>query len=483
MDEFDSLAPIEAEVLVATCDASGSMIYRNRSWIRSLGDDPDPWVRFPAPDSAEARKLLDRALRGEVLTNQLFLPVPAGTGSPKPVLLHFIPSVPATAGRPGPSAVTISGEVLAQPESWTASQAERHRMETLGRMTMGMAHDFNNLLSAVLGHVDLMRLSFASAGDACGLGEHVATIERAARDGASLIEKVQRYIRQEHQAAYQPVDLSSLVRDCVSLTRPYWYNEPRRQGIEIVVRQDLGPVPPVLGSASELRDVVVNLVLNAVQAMPQGGTLRFETRVDADRVSCSVIDSGIGMSEAVRARIFEPLFTTKGNLGNGMGLAVAHGVILEHGGSFTVESAPDKGSRFTFAIPRAPDVVDDQGPEPPATATSAARILVVDDEAMVRTVLRRLLTLRGHTVDEAESGAEGLTRSAGARYDLVITDQGMPGMSGREMASLMKARDPRTPIVLLTGDTHTGTADGTVDRVLTKPFRIEEIEAAIRQLV
>ena len=482
MVDFESFAPAEAELLVAACDESGRFVYRNRAWVRLLGEDEDPWSKFTDQDAGDVRKMLARAIRGEVLTNQLFLVSASTAGNTKPVLLHLLPARPSAGGFSGPGPVTLSGEILAQPDSWTASQTERHRMETLGRMTMGMAHDFNNLLSAILGHVDLMRISFSTSGDACGMSEHVGTIERAARDGASLIDKVQRYIRQEQQATHAPVDLPALVRDCISLTRPYWYNEPRRQGIDITVEQDLPDVPPVMGSAAELRDVIVNLILNAVQAMPQGGRLSFRTGLDSDRVLFSVGDTGVGMTEAVRARIFEPLFTTKGNLGNGMGLAVANGVIMEHGGSIVVDSIPGVGSKFTVLMPAVEIQEKSSAESTDRDGPRSVRVLVVDDEQMVRTVLRRLLTLRGHQVEEAASGAEGLERLEGSPFDVVITDQGMPSMSGREFARVLRERRPGLPVILLTGDTHTGPVDDTIDLVLTKPFRIEEVDAAIHQL-
>lgn len=248
------------------------------------------------------------------------------------------------------------------------------------------------------------------------------------------------------------------------------------------MEQDLKDVPPVMGSAAELRDVIVNLILNAVQAMPQGGRLSFGTGLDSGRVLCTVGDTGVGMTEAVRARIFEPLFTTKGNLGNGMGLAVANGVIMEHEGSIVVDSIPGVGSRFTLLLPAVETEDKPSAESNEQDGPRSVRVLVVDDEQMVRTVLRRLLTLRGHHVEEASSGAEGLDRLDSSPFDVVITDQGMPSMSGREFARVLRERRPDLPVILLTGDTHTGPIDATIDLVLTKPFRIEEVDAAIHQL-
>lgn len=479
----DTFAPVEAELLVATVTVDGAMAFRNRAWVRMLGVSSDPWDCFDTPDAAEAAALLGRARKGELLTNQLFLVPLHGFDAPKPLLLHFFPVEPAVPGksRRTPTPVVITGEWLVQPESWTGTQTERHRMEILGRMTMGMAHDFNNLLSAILGHVDLMRASLGNGPEAAA--EHVDTIERAARDGASLIEKVQRYIRQEKQAAYGAVDIPGLIQDCITLTRPYWYNEPRRQGIEITVEQHLEDVPTVMGSAAELRDVIVNMVLNAVQAMPHGGIMTFRTWSVNQRVFWSVADTGTGMSESVQTRIFEPMFTTKGDRGNGMGLAVANGVVQEHGGAITVISHLGRGTRFTVDLPAAADVPPPDRESTGSRTTRTAHVLVVDDEAMVRTVLRRLLGLRGHQVDEASSGAEALDLLTKGQFDVVITDQGMPAMNGREFARHARQAWPDLPIILLSGDTHVGEPDEIIQAVLSKPFRIDEVDGAIQRLI
>jgi signal transduction histidine kinase len=474
----DPLAGQITELYVATMGTDGRAVYRNRPWIRLLGDSDEPWSRLDPPDALAAAGNVRDAAAGSLVTGQLFL-VSSG-GRPVPLLLHFQP-VRSPDDPDQVVAVAVSGELLVQPESWSSAQTERHRMETLGRMTMGMAHDFNNLLSAILGHTELLRIA-ADRLETGSVEEHVSTIERAARDGASLVERIQRYIRQEQQSSYVPLDVAGLIRDGISLTRPYWYNEPRRQGIEIRVETVLTDVPPVLGSAAELRDVLVNLILNAVQAMPDGGSLRFETFCDGDRTGFRVGDTGVGMTAAVREHIFEPLFTTKGDAGSGMGLAVTYGIVREHGGSVSVESDAGAGTVFSLSFPAAPIPAAPEEPDRADGVARTFRLLVVDDEAMVRSVLRRLLVLRGHDVTEAASGAEGLDLAGAREFDLVITDQGMPGMSGREFAAELRRRGATLPVVLLSGDTHAGSPDETIGAVLSKPFRIEEVESTIRRL-
>jgi len=399
---------------------------------------------------------------------------------PTPVLLHFVP-VPM-AVEDGRHGVAISGEILTEPTSWTEGQTQRHRMETLGRMTMGMAHDFNNLLSGILGHIELWRLE--SPPDE-SQEHHLTTIEKAAASGADLIARIQRYIRQEAQSVFEPIDLNSLIEDCIQFTRPYWYNEPRRQGIDIEVSLTKADLPPIDGSRAELRDVFVNLILNAIHALPAGGTITFTTQLDGSEAVVRVADSGTGMPDHVRARVFEPLFSTKGEQGNGMGLAVAAGTMREHGGSISVDSDPGIGTTFTLRFPAAldeEDQLDSHHEEASDEPVKARSILVVDDEDMVRNVVCRLLRVRGHAAFGVSSGQEALEALDKDPYDLVLTDQGMPGMTGRELARQIRKVLPDMPIMLLTGDTELAVNPAEIDRVLTKPFRIDDVESAIGSL-
>jgi signal transduction histidine kinase len=473
------MPPIDPELLAATFSADGSPRFRNRAWERVLGRTSDPWSTLEEDDRVRATELVQEAGRGELATGQLFL-LPGPPGMPeRPVLLSFLP---AHGDAPDSiAAVVVTGEVLEQPDSWTESQTDRHRMETLGRMTMGIAHDFNNLLSGILGHAELMQGALGRSIDIEALEEHVQTIQRAANDGGALIRKIQQYIRQEKETSFAPVDLPGLVQDCIVLTRPYWYNEPRRQGIAISVEQDLRTVPAISGSASELRDVLVNLILNAVHAMEaEGGLITFRTWVDGPQVLLSVSDTGSGMTKAVQQEIFKPLYTTKEH-GTGMGLAVAYGVIQEHGGRIAVESTPGAGTQFTVEFPTA--TTESVRPETKTDAGGSERplrILVVDDESMVRTVLGRLLGLRGHTVVDVGSGPDGLACLAEQQFDAVITDHGMPDMSGREFARRVGESHPGIPVILLTGDTHAGKPEGSIVAVLAKPFRLDDIDEVLK---
>jgi len=469
---------IEPELLVATCGADGSILSRNAAWKAVLGEQDGLWEGLMPADRDTAEQNLNEAASGSLVTHALFMVDSKHRDIPTPILLHFIPV--STSDSSSTASIAISGEILSEPSSWTESQTQRHRMETLGRMTMGMAHDFNNLLSGILGHIELWRLETQLDDSA---ENHISTIEKAAEDGAELISKVQRYIRQEAQSSYEQLDLAPLVAECVSFTRPYWYNEPRRQGINIEVVQVFDDLPPIEGSRSELRDVFVNMILNAVHALPEGGIIRITGNSKENEVSIRMSDTGTGMSDEVQKRIFEPLFSTKAEHGTGMGLSVVAGTMREHQGSVSVESSLGVGTTFTLCFPLSSAAAEesDESPEAPIQKSSL-RLLVVDDEEMVRNVVSRLLTLRGHTVQAVSSGNEAIGSFEKGNYDLILTDQGMPEMTGRELAHHIRKLDKSIPILLLTGDTDIEVDSTEIDHVLTKPFKIDAIERVISSL-
>ncbi|CAN5608833.1 hypothetical protein BH23BAC4_BH23BAC4_09180 [soil metagenome] len=484
--------PIPApDILLAVCSAREGRLNSNEAWTETFGD-AGLWDLLPPEDARFATEYVAEAAQGSLVANQLFV-VQRGEGeTPLPVLLHFLPiRLPEAAE--SANTVAITGEVLREPGTWAQDQTRRRRTEMLGQMAMGIAHDFNNLLTSVLGHVELLRGLLDGAIIERVLKEesstHLRTIERAATDGATLVRKIQGYIRHEKEQTFAHVDLCSLTQEVIALTRPYWYNEPRRQGIEIEVVEELEPVPPIMGFAPGLREVLVNIVLNAAQAMPEGGRLHFHTWHDPARgVSISVSDTGVGMPAHVRSRIFEPMYTTKGDGGSGMGLAVAHGIVHEHSGEVLVESNPGKGTRFTLLFPVSTEepasaISESQARPRDGAASAQVRILIVDDEPMVRSVTARLLALRGHEVREAVDGLAALEEVANAPFDLVITDLSMPAMNGRELAYRLRQHHPRLPIILLTGDTDASDSTEYIDAVVKKPFKLDALESTIQAVL
>ncbi|MEM6326212.1 MAG: ATP-binding protein [Bacteroidota bacterium] len=483
----DPLPLVAADLLSATLDEKGRLVHANSAWTAAFGSD-GVWDRMSPDDARLAREYATEARRGQLVSHQVFL-LPSDDSTPTPVLLHFHP---VRLGGPSGSyyPVLLTGEVLREPVSWAQEQTRRRRMEVVGQMAMGMAHDFNNLLTTILGHVELLRGGLSRTLDST-LSESVSAVTRAARDGAALVKKIQAYLRHEKREAVEPIDLAALVEEVVTLTRPYWYNEPRRQGIAIELLADLAPVPTIEGYPTELREVLVNLMLNAVQAMPAGGSISITTFRDADRRAAvvEVADSGVGIPDRVLKRIFEPLYTTKGANGTGMGLAVAQGIIAEHDGRIEVESEPGQGSIFRLVLPFGVETTTVMprsrrpAPGPLPSTTTGLRLLVVDDEPMVRTITARLLGLRGHEVTAVHGGMEALGALDAASFDCVVTDLSMPEMNGRELAARIHERKGTLPVVLLTGDTDPEVDSGTVAAVVRKPFDADALDHVVRGLV
>ncbi|WP_412067781.1 ATP-binding protein [Rubrivirga sp. IMCC43871] len=472
---------VTPEILTALVSPSGERLDCNEAWREVFGDD-GVWGKLPVEDARFAQEYAVDAARGSTVTHQVFLL--DGDDGPTPVLLHFHPiRLPHLDS--GHYPISVLGEVLREPASWAAEQTRRRRMEMLGRMAMGIAHDFNNLLTSVLGHAELLRSDLARLGSDSGSRDHLVSLERAANDGAALVRKIQQYIRNEKQERAEPVSLHEIAEEVLTLTRPYWHNEPRRRGIAIRVETDLRPVPTIPGAPTELREVLVNLVLNAVQAMPAGGTLTLATERSNGTAVVSVGDTGVGMPDSVRRRIFEPLFTTKGSGGTGMGLTMSQGIVQEHNGRIEVESAPGRGTLFRLVFPfTAHEPAPEAAPQAAPQAKGAGlRLLVVDDEPMVRTVTAKLLRLRGHTVREADGGPSALAELAkDADLDAVVTDLSMPDMSGRELAAAIRQRHPGLPVLLLTGDTDAEADGADVAAVVKKPFQLDALDAAVRAL-
>ncbi|MGH7267510.1 MAG: ATP-binding protein, partial [Candidatus Rokuibacteriota bacterium] len=357
---------------------------------------------------------------------------------------------------------------------------QTEKLRALGEMASGVAHDFNNVLAAILGRVQLI----LSQVEEPTLRRWLQVIERAALDGAQTVRQIQEFTRIRRDQPAERVDVNQVVRDSVEMTQTRWRDQAQSEGRDVRVVVELAPTPAVEGHAAELRQVLTNLILNAVDALPRGGTITIATRPASGGLEVTVADDGVGMSDEVRRRIFEPFFSTKGPGGTGLGLAMVYGIVSRHRGELFVESKEGAGARFTIQLPAADGGAADGAaaralPAPDGTV----RVLVIDDEEPVREALADMLRLKHHYVVAAAEGAEGLARFAEAAFDLVMTDLAMPGMSGWQVAQAVKAQAPDVPVVLVTGwgvelPPEQLQANG-VDRVITKPFRIEEVQGVV----
>ncbi|MDD5559371.1 ATP-binding protein [Candidatus Methylomirabilis sp.] len=372
-----------------------------------------------------------------------------------------------------------------------ATLIETERLRAMGQLAAGVAHDFNNTLMTILGQTQLMRLSLQQGTSSKDqLSEHLKRVERAALDAAETVRRIREATRQRGMEPFTAVAINEIVTDVLDVTRPRWQHEPQARGVMITLRTDLVAVPAVSGREAELREALTNLLFNAVDALPHGGTITITTRAtraaEGELVEVTVSDTGIGMPETVRARLFEPFFTTKGVKGTGLGLSMVQGIVRRHGGTIDVTSAPGEGTTVTVRLPAA---TESAGPAPPPTAPaplpSSLRALVIDDVPFIAETLVQLLCAMGHEAEAVASGEEGLARLEAGDFDLVITDLSMPGMSGWEVASVVKARWPRLPVILITGwgevvEDEQMAISG-VDLILPKPFTNEQLLQAIAQ--
>ena len=359
---------------------------------------------------------------------------------------------------------------------------QQERLRALGQMASGIAHDFNNALVPILGFCELLQIRPDILADRPKALSYLETIQTAAKDAASVVSRLREFYRADKGAKpFAPVNIKRLLEQAITLTRPKWKEHAQAAGVTILVALELESVPPIAGEESALREVLTNLIFNAVDAMPAGGTLTFRTRQEGDTALVEVSDTGTGMTEEVRQRCLEPFFSTKGEQGTGLGLAMVFGIVQRHSGKLELTSKPGEGTKFTIRLPLTDSSVSQRAEAKSFRPERALRILVVDDEAPVRDTLAAVLMADGHEVDLAIDGADGLKHFRAGQFDVVITDKAMPGMNGDQMAAAIKSISPQTPIILLTGFGifYDENEFPDIDVLASKPVRIPALREAI----
>jgi CheY-like chemotaxis protein len=372
---------------------------------------------------------------------------------------------------------------------------QQERLRVLGQLASGIAHDINNALSpAALYTQSLLERDSSLSREA---KDYLVVIQRAIEDVAHTVARMKEFYRhREPQRTHAPANLNQILEQVIDLTRARWSAVPQERGIVIQLQTDLSArLPTIMGAESEIRDALTNLILNAVDAMPQGGTLTLRTQVlEPKQVRVEVIDTGIGMDEATRTRCLEPFFTTKGERGTGLGLAMVYGMLERHGGEVQIESELGRGTSFRLIFPAAADTAaagDGSGIVPPLRPSQPLRILFVDDDPIMLTSLRDTLEQDGHVVVVADGGRRGIetfraAHARGERFAAVITDLGMPHVDGRTVAVAVKSTSPNVPVILLTGWGHRLLAENdrppSVDRVLSKPPKLAALRLALAEL-
>jgi signal transduction histidine kinase len=371
---------------------------------------------------------------------------------------------------------------LAQLHQAQQNLVQQERLRALGQMASGIAHDINNALAPVLGYSELLLKDVDP--ERRDEIDKLKIINTAAKDAAGVVRRLVEFHRRRPEgSSFPPVHLHDLVASVISLSRPRWESEARARGVTITVETDLRPVPTVPADESELREALINIVFNAVEAMPQGGTITFATRTEGDLAVLAVSDTGVGMTEEVRLRCFEPFFSTRGARGTGLGLSSVFGTVQRLNGTISVESEPGKGTTFTILLPAGAVLIEDEAAPGHLPAVVSRRIFLVEDEPLVRELMVEFLRADGHRVDTAENGLQGLAMFSPGAYDLVLTDRAMPLMGGDQMAAEIRRMDPTLPIILLSGFGDIMKAAGDmpegVTLVIGKPVTMNTLRAAI----
>ncbi len=346
---------------------------------------------------------------------------------------------------------------------------QTEKLRALGEMAAGVAHNFNNVLTGIVGYAQLFHQNEQLPDE---LREDARRIFEAGQRCAAIVRRIQTFGRPIDASTKELVRLDQVIQDTLEITRSKWKTGPEREGRAVQVELDLGQVPPVQSSGAAWEEIISNLIFNAVDAMPDGGTIRIATQATKDQLTLLFSDTGVGMDKQTQKKIFEPFFTTKAdNLGTGLGLSTVWGLVQGSGGRIKVESHPGEGTTFNIRLPIFKNQRDSNGEVSSVGETSGLSILVVDDESSVSQILRRLL--RSHDVDTAENGIEAQEMLNRRIYDLVITDWSMPGLSGLDLASEVKSSSPQTLTALMTGWSTQGTAASEspdIDFLLSKPI-------------
>jgi signal transduction histidine kinase/ActR/RegA family two-component response regulator len=376
---------------------------------------------------------------------------------------------------------------------------QQERLRALGQMASGIAHDINNAISPITLYVDAILMH--ETGFSQRTREQLEIVQRAADDVAHTVARMGEFYRKrEAPLPLAPVEVDRILRETLELTRARWSDMAQQRGVVITPKIETDFTsgnPIVMAIESEMREALVNLVLNATDAMPEGGRLTLRAghvltsgKGVSRRVFIEVVDTGVGMDEATRTRCLEPFFTTKGERGTGLGLAMVYGIAQRHGVDIDIRSAAGEGTTFRLTFPKGALTGPSSESARVQKLAGHTSILLVDDDPVLLTSLREVLEQDGHQVATANSGRAGIeafqdAQESGKPFRIVITDLGMPHVDGRAVAAAIKAAAPSTAIIMLTGWGQrlvaTGDIPTQVVAVLSKPPRIAELRRLISQ--
>lgn len=386
--------------------------------------------------------------------------------------------------------VSVATDVSVR-ESAEVQLVQTQRLRALGEMAAGVVHDINNMLTAALGPIEII---LASSHDRI-TSELLPGVQMALLDGAQTVQRIQDFARQSQtgRTQFDRADLNLLAQDVVDLIRPRWQTQARQQGINIEVAVRASDPAIVWGNPVELRELLINIVNNAIDALPLGGRVEIAIESRGSSSILRIADTGVGMPPEIVQRIFDPFFTTKGVAGSGLGLSVVYGIVVRHHGEISVESIPGKGTTFTIVFPSADREVEPIPPDREAIEAAVSEpaehplnVLVVDDQPQVAAVLKLMFELEGHQVHFFTNGPSAIAALYELPWDMVCTDIDMPGMSGWDVARAVKDAFPELPVIVVTGWSErfspSELKDRGVDSVLNKPYQLSNIRELAEQV-
>ncbi|HLZ07058.1 MAG TPA: ATP-binding protein [Chloroflexota bacterium] len=481
--------------MIFVTDAQGRVIDANQLACRALGYTKHELLLrgiadlVPSPagrqDASVLQGLIDQIIAGNVKEfESAFL---AKSGRVFPIAVRVRP----VEWQGGTAIVSVAADMSERMRA-ESQLVQSQRLRVLGEMSAGVVHDINNMLTAALGPIELI---LASSTDQ-KTQELLPGVQQALLDGAYTVRRIQDFARQTQSGRTEFVrtDLTALARDVVDFIRPRWQTQSRQQGIALEVTVHSRDGIEVLGNPVELREMILNIVNNAIDAMPNGGAVDLTIEQRGANVILRISDNGVGMPAEVVRRIFDPFFTTKGAHGSGLGLSVVYGIVGRHQGEIAVDSAAGTGTTFTLTFPR----IDLASVEKPASTASPApsrsratktrplHVMVIDDQPTVAAVLRLILEVEGNLPVVFENGPAAVAALGDQPWDLVCTDIDMPDMSGWEVAREINAALPHVPVVIVTGWSETYDPGVLKQRgvhsVLSKPYQIRDIRALLSEI-
>ena len=364
----------------------------------------------------------------------------------------------------------------------------QERMKAMGQMASGIAHDFNNSIAVIMGHAEIYSSFPELLDDRTELLKSIEIIGHAAQDAASIVKRLRQFYRPdgaEDAPSGEGADLAETVKQAIELTKPRWSDQARAEGRQIQIQTQLTPVKVALG-VSDVREILTNLIFNAVDAIAGSGSITIRARTNNHAAILEVEDSGTGMSEEVRAKCLETFFTTKGKNGSGLGLGMVQGIVRDNGGDIAIQSAPGEGTTFTIHLPLQSDGEAAEVNNHDNRLGRKLHVLVVDDDEDVRKITCAMLRKDGHTFASAVDGKEGYARFLADYYDLVVTDLAMPHVDGRQLARSIHKRAPEKPILMFTGFGDSMKANGDkpegVSALLNKPCGLNDLRSALEEI-